>query len=104
MPCWSRMKLRTSPTPIPALRLRGAGAGLLATLAMSTVMLGARRLGISPLLAPDAGVAAAHLVCGAVAPPSRDHPGRVRTILAAHLVCSGVPGALRAADSRGAHS
>jgi hypothetical protein len=72
---------------MPVLVLRGAGAGLLATLAMSAVMLGARRLGISPLLPPerivqegaeavdapveraqvDAAAAAAHLLFGAVA-------------------------------------
>ena len=87
MPGWSRMMPRTSPTPMPVLVRRGAGAGLLATLAMSAVMLAARWLGISPQLPPerivqegteavdarvereqvDGAAAAAHLLFGAAA-------------------------------------
>lgn len=102
------MDFRISGTvPLPVRVLHGAGAGLVATLAMSAVMLGARRLGISPLLPPerivhegadaadapvepaqvDAGATVAHLVFGTVAAlplavASRVTGSRVAAVLA----------------------
>jgi len=149
LPTRACMTFLRRPEPISAALLRGALAGLGATVAMSAVMLGARRLGLTPTLPPeriaqegaeaararanggqiDATATVGHLgfgaaggaafagmarVLGAAAvtplamgwalviwagsyfgwipalrilpPPPQDHPGRVGTMLVAHLV------------------
>jgi hypothetical protein len=81
---------------MPALLLRGAGAGLIATAAMSGVMLAARRLGLTPTLPPERIVQESAEAAGATAEPEQiDALAGI-----AHLAFGAAGGALLAAVSR----
>jgi len=90
------MELRATRTPVPALLLRGAGAGLLATVAMSGVMLAARRLGLTPTLPPERIVQE-----GAEAASAPAEPGQIDALATmAHFGFGAAGGAVLAAASR----